>query len=233
MRHARLHAKEWGGDPARLLLSGQSSGANIAASALLGHSPEVPHCAGYVGLAGVYDVETHFLYEKRRGDLWLLQKLYHDYYIMKSALSIYHNDSAPYYIMIIILYYIDSLGLQGLHNISPLAVACEPLSLQSPTKVAAELQLPLACDRVLILHGEKDHTLPVSGSAMFAMQLQRNQHRVQLMVTPTDDHVSFLIDMMLGRDSEMLDIIKDFCMHMGSDQDVRLSDRTKLFHSKL
>jgi len=104
--HVKANAKQWGGDPARVYLSGQSSGANITASALLGSGPEVPRCAGYIGMAGVYDVESHYLYEKQR----------------------------------------------GVHNISPLGAACKPLSEHSPTRIAAESKLKLACDRVLILH---------------------------------------------------------------------------------
>jgi acetyl esterase/lipase len=52
----------------RVVLAGHSSGANISALAILRGVEEGQEVAdGFVGLAGVYDVEKHYLFEATRG----------------------------------------------------------------------------------------------------------------------------------------------------------------------
>ena len=49
----------------------------------------------------------------------------------------------------------------------------------------------MACDRVLLLHGELDHVVPPSSSALFAIALERaGQRAVQLIHLPKDTHMS-------------------------------------------
>jgi dipeptidyl aminopeptidase/acylaminoacyl peptidase len=70
----------------------------------------------------------------------------------------------------------------------------------------------LASDRVLLLHGEKDKTVPPSSSATFALALTRaGQPAVDYVALPTDTHASFLLDLMLGRRSELLGHLQRFC----------------------
>ena len=81
LQWVRENAHRYGGDVRRIFLAGHSSGAHIA-SYLLTHSsavsqpafhafhsaaPDYPPIAGFVGLSGVYDIASHYQYEKRRG----------------------------------------------------------------------------------------------------------------------------------------------------------------------
>jgi acetyl esterase/lipase len=186
LRHAVAHAAEWGGDASRVYLSGQSSGANVAALALLdrgvaaGEAEEGGDgglggvacageggvsCAGLVGMGGVYDVVEHFEHERRR----------------------------------------------GVEQASMLRVACDPLEDASPTRLVRDGGARLRCARALLLHGEKDITAPPSSSAQFALALARAGHDVALVPLPRDGHLSFLADLMLGRRCDVLPHLKRFC----------------------
>jgi prenylcysteine alpha-carboxyl methylesterase len=185
LAHAKSRASAWGGDPARVFLSGQSSGANVSALALLdverarggggthpGTPPAAPtraavHCAGFIGMAGPYDLVAHFEHESRR----------------------------------------------GVQDASMMAVACEPLDAHSPTRIVRQSGACLACDRVLLLHGEKDHTVPLSSSALFAVALARaGQTSVEIAPLSEVSHLDFLLDLMLGRPcGDLLGHLKRFC----------------------
>ena len=56
LRWTRGHIARYGGDPSSIVLSGQSSGAHVAALCMLQRNCSV---AGFVGLAGPYDPEDH------------------------------------------------------------------------------------------------------------------------------------------------------------------------------
>lgn len=66
-------AKANGGNNPPFFLAGHSSGAHVAALLLVrqamgwpGHDTLPRPVAGFVGLAGVYDVDEHYAYEARR-----------------------------------------------------------------------------------------------------------------------------------------------------------------------
>lgn len=66
-----------GGPPPPFFLAGHSSGAHVAALLLVrqamgwpGHDTLPRPVAGFVGLAGVYDVDEHYAYEARRCVAW-------------------------------------------------------------------------------------------------------------------------------------------------------------------
>lgn len=152
--YVTAHAQEWGGDPHCVVLSGHSSGGNIAAMAMLSGAC----CFAFAGFCGCYDTVEHFEFERRR----------------------------------------------GVERASMMSAACEPLSAHSPTLLVSP-ERRMGCDRVLLFHGELDHTIPLSNSALFAMALQRTGHPdVELVPLPTDNHISFLMDLCRGRDCSLL-----------------------------
>jgi len=63
VQYVIAHAQEWGGDPSRVILSGHSSGGNIAALAMLSGA----RCFAFAGIGGCYDAVEHFEFERRRG----------------------------------------------------------------------------------------------------------------------------------------------------------------------
>ncbi|KAL3918751.1 MAG: hypothetical protein SGPRY_005893 [Prymnesium sp.] len=121
----REHAARWGADEKRVYLSGQSSGANVSALALMEGGGV--SCAGLIGMGGCYDVSEHFEYESRR----------------------------------------------GVEQVSMLEVACAPFHAHSPTLLLRQRPARLACDRVLLMHGERDVVVPPSSSALFAVELAK------------------------------------------------------------
>lgn len=166
----KLHAAQWGGDPRRVFLSGQSSGANVCAMALLSPLAEAStrlSCAGLVGMSGVYDCVAHAAFEARR----------------------------------------------SLSAFSPMPLACASLHAHSPTLLVEREGWTLGCDRVLLLHGERDRVVPASSSALFALALTRGgQPSVEYEVLPEDGHFSFLVSLSLGRRTEpLLGRLKHFC----------------------
>ncbi|KAL1510998.1 hypothetical protein AB1Y20_005823 [Prymnesium parvum] len=189
---AKAHAASWGGEASRVYLSGQSSGANVSALALIGSASV--SCAGFIGSApprrrraparrappqrrpppravgGCYDVVAHFAYESRR----------------------------------------------GVEQASMLEPACAPLEEHSPLLLVRRHRRPLACERVLLLHGEHDVTVPPSSSALFALELVRLGQQASYIPLHADAHLSFLIDASLGRDCELLVHLKRFCSENGN-----------------
>ena len=169
--YARAHAGEWGGASHRVFVSGQSSGANVSALALLPSRDEAecggePACAGLIGMAGPYDLVAHFEHESRR----------------------------------------------GVEKASMMAAACAPLAAHSPTLIVQRHAQPLACHRVLLLHGEKDITVPPSSSALFALELARVGQHAEYVALPAVTHLSFLLDLMTGRRCDLLLAhLKRFC----------------------
>ena len=87
---------------------------------------------------------------------------------------------------------------------STLYPACAPLAAHSPTLLLRRRGARLACARVLLLHGERDDTVPPSSSALFALALARAGHAVELVPLPRDTHGSFLLDLSLGRECALL-----------------------------
>ena len=166
LAEAKLRESTWGGDPSRVYLSGQSSGANVSALALVGNaSGGGVHCAGFIGMAGPYDIADHYAFESRR----------------------------------------------GVEKASMMELACDPFAEHSPTLLVRERGATLTCERTLLLHGEKDVTVPASSSAHFALALLAAGQQVTYVSLPTDTHMSFLLDMMLGRECALLSHVKKFC----------------------
>ncbi len=60
------HAASYGGDPRRVFLMGHSSGAHVAALALLLHPAAAAAVAGAIMLCGVFDVRAHYAFEGAR-----------------------------------------------------------------------------------------------------------------------------------------------------------------------
>ena len=90
--------------------------------------------------------------------------------------------------------------------------ACAPLAAHSPRLIVQRYARPLACDRVLLLHGERDTTVPISSSAMFALELTRVGQVAEFVALPGDSHTSFLLDLMVGRGCDFLvGHLKRFC----------------------
>jgi acetyl esterase/lipase len=66
----QANAALFGGDAARVSVLGHSAGAHLAACAVLARAAAasaLPPLHALVGLAGVYDVQRHYLYETQRG----------------------------------------------------------------------------------------------------------------------------------------------------------------------
>jgi len=100
---------------------------------------------------------------------------------------------------------------RGVDRASMMSPACAPLAEHSPT-LLVQRGARLGCSRVLLLHGEKDKTVPPSSSALFALALTRaGQPGVEYIPLPADTHMSFLIDLMLGRRSDLLGHLRRFC----------------------
>ena len=166
LKEAKLRALTWGGDPSRVFLSGQSSGANVSALALIDDgSGGGTRCAGFIGMAGPYDITAHYAYEARR----------------------------------------------GVEKASTMELACKPFAEHSPTLLIRECGAVFQCERTLLLHGEKDVTVPASSSAHLALALASAGQPVTYVALPTDTHMSFLLDMMLGRVCALLTHVKRFC----------------------
>lgn len=53
--------------------------------------------------------------------------------------------------------------------------------------------------------------VPPSSSALFALALARAGHAVELVPLPRDTHGSFLLDLSLGRECDLLPHLKRFC----------------------
>jgi acetyl esterase/lipase len=172
LEHTKQRGVAWGADPARVYLSGQSSGAHVCAMSLLGPPDAPARCAGLIGMAGPYDLVAHTAFEARR----------------------------------------------GLDAFSPMPCACHPLDEHSPTLLVQTRQWLLACERVLLVHGERDATVPPSSSALFALALARGgQRAVEYAALPEDGHMSFLSDLALGLPAEpLLGRLKQFCGCSGS-----------------
>jgi acetyl esterase/lipase len=67
---AQSNAARFGGDAAKVSVLGHSAGAHLAACAVLARAAAasaLPPLHALVGLAGVYNVERHFMYETGRG----------------------------------------------------------------------------------------------------------------------------------------------------------------------
>ena len=124
-----------------------------------------PLCAGFIGMAGPYDLEAHYGYESRR----------------------------------------------GVQHISMLAAACEPLAAHSPTALVRR-GARLACERALLVHGERDITCPLRESAIFAVALASSGQNVEFVTLRDDAHLTFLVDLMAGRACvELLGHLRRFC----------------------
>lgn len=101
---------------------------------------------------------------------------------------------------------------RGVEQVSMLEVACAPFHAHSPTLLLRQRPARLACDRVLLMHGERDVVVPPSSSALFAVELAKVGQQVTYVALPTDSHLSFLVDMSLGRQCALVEHIKSFCM---------------------
>ena len=165
--HVKAQTSRWGGDPLRIYLSGQSSGANVCAMALLGPESHKAACAGLIGMAGVYDCVAHTAFEARR----------------------------------------------SLAHFSPMPLACAPLHEHSPALLVRQRGWRLACERVLLLHGDCDRVVPPSSSSLFALALlHAGQPHVEFSLLPRDGHLSFLVGLSLGwRTEPLVGCLKRFC----------------------
>ena len=144
VRHCASHAAEWGGDASRVFLSGQSSGANVSALALL-LDGGVP-CAGFVGMAGPYDAVAHYAYESRRGvqDASMLRVACEPLEAHSPTLLVGGGGGG------------SGDGGDGGGGGGGAGGARRP-----------------SCGRTLLLHGEMDVTVPTSSSALFALAVRR------------------------------------------------------------
>jgi acetyl esterase/lipase len=143
------HIGEYGGDPARVVVGGQSAGAQLAALAAMdpqylaayGHSSG--EIRGLIGVSGVYDIAAEDAYLRSGGQRTVvLQKV-----------------------------------MGGAANYAALS----PLSY-----VRADLP------PVLLVHGDKDTTVPVELSAAFQQSLQAAGVQSELVIYPGHNHAELL-----------------------------------------
>lgn len=111
---------------------------------------------------------------------------------------------------------------RGVEQASTLAVACEPLAENSPTILVLEKGHRLACERVLLLHGERDVIVPPSNSACFAVALATTGRHVRYIPLPNDAHMTYFADLVLGRNCEVMRQVKQFCFNVPPTFSARL-----------
>ena len=156
LRHCISHAAEWGGDASRVFLSGQSSGANVSALALLLDGGV--RCAGFVGMAGPYDAVEHYAYESRRG--------VQDASMLRAACEPLAAHSPT------LLVRGDGGGGGGSGGgADGGGRSGAVIDGGGASSTGAQGRRP-SCSRVLLLHGEQDATVPASSSALFALAVR-------------------------------------------------------------
>ncbi|KAJ8622999.1 hypothetical protein MRB53_031528, partial [Persea americana] len=170
---------EYGGDPNRIYLVGQSAGAHIAACALLNQaikeggegentSWSVSQIKAYFGISGGYNILNLVDHFHRRG-------LYRSIF-----LSIMEGE-------------------QSLERFSP------EVMVQDPRFRHAVSLLPL----IVLLHGTADHSIPSNASKAFADALRKVGVQVELILYEGKTHTDLFLQDPLrgGRDDLLEDII--------------------------
>ena len=164
----------------KITLMGHSSGAHLCALALLCYPDLRASVDCFVGLAGVYDIPSHYQYERLRGV---------ERFSPMAAACGHHPDGAM---------------TKSPKRTTPSPVVLHNWKRLSPTRmvntVAPSLDDDDSFPPTLILHGAQDTTVPVESPIRFAESLQRalvsTNDTVDLAILPEAGHVDFVTDLM-------------------------------------
>lgn len=158
----------------RVTLMAHSSGAHVSSLALLSDAAFRASVDCFVGLAGVYDIPSHYQHERLRG--------VERFSPMGAACAVDEGMTTK------------SSKLPGL-------AVLQSWKRASPTRMAERLTSRLhSFPQSLVLHGADDTTVPVTSPLCFTESLQRATGAgvLDLTILPEVGHVDFVTDMMFG-----------------------------------
>ncbi|KAK3020770.1 hypothetical protein RJ639_045842 [Escallonia herrerae] len=193
---------EYGGDPNRIYLMGQSAGAHIAACALveqaIGESGEgestswsVSQIKAYFGLSGGYNLLNLVDHFHSRG---LYKSIFVRYMLCGISWLIPYSLGLPFKDGLISYSIME--GEQSLRRFSP-----EVVVQDSNIKNAVSLLPP-----IVLFHGTADYSIPSDASKTFAEALQRVGVQAESILYEGKTHTDlFLQDPMRGGSDEMFE----------------------------
>jgi acetyl esterase/lipase len=224
------NCSKFGGDPTRLYMCGHSSGAHLGAllsinMALKCTSPGSVPVRGFIGIAGVYDIGKHVLFEAERGVHMVSPMLAAHTTPRQRRLSTAPSSSS-------------SSSSRRATWYDPIVCQYSPVALIPSLSAEERARLP----RVMLWHGLEDPTVPHSssvelfralqGSAMIAHKDGKNSSDAPTTIRSDAsihlfkrvDHLQVVTDLFLHRgalDDEQVELLNDFideCEYQESEE---------------
>eukprot|EP00929_Paragymnodinium_shiwhaense_P119559 TRINITY_DN91461_c0_g1_i1.p1 TRINITY_DN91461_c0_g1~~TRINITY_DN91461_c0_g1_i1.p1 ORF type:complete len:342 (+),score=34.82 TRINITY_DN91461_c0_g1_i1:72-1097(+) len=114
---------------------------------------------------------------------------------------------------------------RGVNHISMMYRAAQPWAENSPTLTAKEKSM--GCEKVMLIHGDRDNVVPGSSSGRFACALLATGKSVEFVSLPYDDHASYLKQMALGTACAALEDVRRFCGLDCGDEDAAVGSQQR------